>query len=302
MKIKKLTIKDVINFLNSKNHKIISSNSQTIENFNSINSSIKGELTFCSVTGKEGMKLIKNSKASLILCPIELKDKFPSTKKNLIFTENPRLEFIKCMKKFVNFKIPLGIDDSAVVRTKKIGKNVYIGPLSYIAKNVIIGDNTKIDGNVFIYDNVKIGKNVIIHAASVIGTDGFGYERTQEMKLEKFPHIGGVKIMDDVEIGSNSCIDKGTLHNTIIGSGTKIDNLVHIAHNVKIGKNCAIIANSFIGGSCIIEDDVHVAMSVTVRDKIKIGKQAFIGMGSVVIKNVNEKEIIVGNPGRSIKK
>ena len=96
---------------------------------------------------------------------------------------------------------------------------------------------------------MTVGKNVIIHSNTVIGADGFGYQRNKDGSFEKFPHIGGVIIEDHVEIGANTCIDRGALGNTIIRNGAKIDNLVHIAHNVVIGQNTAVIANAMIGGS-----------------------------------------------------
>jgi len=114
---------------------------------------------------------------------------------------------------------------------------------------VVIGNGTRVYSGVQIHDQVRIGRNVVLKSGCVIGSDGFGFERNDEGTFEKFPHVGGVVIKDDVEIGGNTCVDRGTLSNTIIGKGTKIDNLVHIAHNVVVGKNCAIIALACLGGS-----------------------------------------------------
>ncbi len=147
----------------------------------------------------------------------------------------------------------------------------------------------------------KIGKNVIVKQGAVIGTDGFGFERCVK-RLIRFPSLGGIVIGDNVEIGADTCIDRGTLGDTVIGDGTKIDNLVHIGHNAKIGKHCLIVANVLIGGSAVIGDECFIGASAVIRDGIKIGKRAFVGMGAVVVKDVAEGETVVGNPAKPIKK
>lgn len=205
------------------------------------------------------------------------------------------------MKHYVYADNDEGIHPTAVIESKISGKNVYIGPFVYIGKNVTIGNNCKINSNVSIYGNTVIGNNVIVDSCTVIGADGFGFEKNNSGKWEKFPHIGGVEIHDDVEIGANTCIDRGTLENTVIGKGTKIDNLVHIAHNVTIGTNCVVIAQSLIAGSCVIEDNAYIAMSVCVRNGIKIGKNSVVGMGAVVTKNVSPNITVFGVPAKPIK-
>lgn len=137
---------------------------------------------------------------------------------------------------------------------------------------------------------------------TVIGADGFGYARAEDGTLVKMPHRGNVVIEENVEIGCNTCIDRAVEGSTVIGAGTKIDNLVHIAHGVKIGKNCIIVAGSVIGGSCEIGDNVYIGIGAMIKNKIRIGKNAFIGMGAVVTKDVPEGATIVGNPGREHKK
>ena len=137
---------------------------------------------------------------------------------------------------------------------------------------------------------------------TTIGGTGFGYEKNTDGEFELFPHIGGVRIEKNVDIGANTCIDRGTLGNTIIGAGSKIDNLVHIAHNVKIGRNCAIIAHSMIGGSTVINDNCWVAPSACVRDGISIGSNSIIGLGSVVVKPIPDNEVWAGNPARKFEK
>jgi UDP-3-O-[3-hydroxymyristoyl] glucosamine N-acyltransferase len=176
-----------------------------------------------------------------------------------------------------------------------IGDNVKIFPLVYIGNEVEIGDNTVIYPNSVILDRTKIGKDVRIFPGVVIGSDGFGYHPV-DGKLEAIPHIGKVVIGDNVDIGAHSMIDRGTLRDTVIGKGTKIDNSVHIAHNVEIGKNVIILAQTGIAGSSMIGDNVIVAGQVGIADHIKIGSGAKIAAKSGVARNIEKEEIVFGYP------
>ncbi len=296
----KIKVSDVISFVKSKYY-LNDHNKEILIRFNSIDLAKKGDIVFISSNNLNAIKILKKSNASLILCPIELKKEIKTSKSTIIFVDNPRLWFLRCLQKFFPKEKIDSIDSTSIVKTKLIGNNFSLGPFCYISKNVVIGNNVTIFGNVFIHENVVIGNNVIINASTTIGSDGFGYERNSKKRLEKFPHIGKVEIHDDVEIGSNTCIDRGTLGSTVIGSGTKIDNLVHIAHNVIIGKNCAIVANSLLGGSCVIGDNAYISMSSTIRDSIKIGNSAIVGMGSVVVKNVLANTTVYGVSAKPVK-
>jgi UDP-3-O-[3-hydroxymyristoyl] glucosamine N-acyltransferase len=300
--LKPLTsVGEIVSFLDTKNHSIKNIR-EKIVGFKSLSSAKKGDATFCQARGKNGQSKIFSSNASLIICHTSLRNKVRKTNSNLIFVDKPRLWFLRCMKKFIVSDILYDIHPTSVVESTKIGRNVHIGPFVYVGKKVAIGENTIIHGNVTIYNNTCIGNNVIIDSSTVIGADGFGFEKNDSMQWEKFPHVGGIEIHDNVEIGANVCIDRGTLDNTIIGEGTKIDNLVHVAHNVRVGRNCIVVAQSLLGGSCILGDNVHVAMSASIRDGVKIGKNAVIGMGSVVTKDVSDNTVVIGVPARPYKK
>jgi len=298
---KSIRLSDILSFLDNPRCLLRNDRESLITGVNSICNSNLGDITFCTYIGKKGVDLIRSSKASAIICQEFLKDELVGISSDLIFVNNPRLSFLRIMKLFHQEKQTNGIHKTSIVESKNIGHDVYVGPFSYISKDVIIGDNTMIMGNVHIYDKTSIGKNVRIESGTVIGSDGFGFEKNENNVYEFFPHIGGVEIHDDVDIGTNVCIDKGVFENTVISEGTKIDNLVHVAHNVKIGKNCLIVAHVVLGGSCILEDNVHVAMSAVIRDGgIVIGKNSLIGMGSVVTKNIPENSTVIGIPAKPI--
>jgi len=249
-------------------------------------------------SNREPKKYLDNSKASIIIVPKKLQsysDSFPP-KKTIILTDNPMLLFSRIARDlFVKMPEP-GIHNSAYIHPEAIiGQNVHIGAFCYIGK-CSIGANTIILNNVTIEDEVSIGENVYIKNGARIGQTGFGFVKNEKGEWEKFPQIGNVIIQDNVEIGANTCIDGGALSTTTIDYGTKIDNLVEIAHNVQIGKNCIITGNVSIAGSCIIEDDIWIGPSVTINNGLKIGSNSFISMGSVIIKNVPPNSDVIGNP------
>lgn len=186
------------------------------------------------------------------------------------------------------------IAKTADVRTIEIGSFVTIGENSFIGEGCEIGDGVRIGRNVVIkkftvlhpncvvYDNVQIGSHCVVHAGAVIGAEGFGYIRDENGEYHQFPQIGTVLIEDNVEIGANSCVDRGALGETRIGEGTKIDNLVQIAHNVQIGKRVVIAAMSGVSGSSVIGDDVVIAGQVGIADHVTIRKGTTIGAKSAV--------------------
>lgn len=180
----------------------------------------------------------------------------------------------------------------------KIGEGSQIYPQVYIGKGVKIGKNCKIDSGARIYDYCIIGDNCVIHSNTVIGGDGFGFQPTPE-GFKKIPQLGNVIIEDDVEIGSNCSIDRATIGSTIIGKGTKIDNLIQIAHNVKIGRNNVIASQTGIAGSTIVGDWNQIGGQVGIVGHIKIGSQVKIQAQSGVNSHVNDKETVYGSPAIS---
>ena len=177
----------------------------------------------------------------------------------------------------------------------KIGDNTQIFPHVYIGKGVKIGKNCKIDSGARIYDYCIVGDNCVIHSNTVVGGDGFGFQPTAE-GFKKIPQLGNVIIEDDVEIGSNCSIDRATIGSTIIGRGTKIDNLIQIAHNVKIGQNNVIAAQAGIAGSTVIGDWNQIGGQVGIVGHIKIGNQVKIQAQSGVNSSAKDGEILYGSP------
>jgi UDP-3-O-[3-hydroxymyristoyl] glucosamine N-acyltransferase len=184
-----------------------------------------------------------------------------------------------------------------VSSSAKIGKDVRLSPFVYIGDNVIIGSETFIYPNVTILDDVTIGKHVVIGSGSVIGAEGFGYEKTGEV-YKRIPHKGKVIIEDDVEIGSNVTIARAKKDETRVGAGTKIDCLVHIGHNVKIGKNCIIIAQVGIGGSAKLGTNVILAGQVGIKDHVEIGDNSIVYAKSALFKSIPPNSKYSGIPAR----
>ena len=205
---------------------------------------------------------------------------------NYVIVNKPRVEF----KKLLDILYPDEINNEPI-----LGQNVVIG------NNVTIGYNLKIGHNTVILDNTIIGNNVTIGCNNTIGGIGFGYEKDEFGEYKLIKHIGNVVINDGVEIGNNTCIDRGVIGSTIIGENCKIDNLVHIAHGVNIGKNSLIIANSMIAGSVTIGENVWVAPSTSIINGISIGNNSMTGIGALIIKEIKDSELHIGSPAKKYK-
>ena len=177
-----------------------------------------------------------------------------------------------------------------------IGNGVVLYPHVVIGDGAQIGDNSVLYPSVVINHHVNIGQRVRIHSGSVLGGDGFGYVMDGG-KHRKVPQVGTVIIEDDVEIGANVCIDRATMGATRVGAGTKIDNLVQVAHNVQIGRNCILCGQVGLSGSVIIEDDAVLAGQAGLRDHVKIGKGATIGAQGGIMHDVKAGDFVTGSPG-----
>jgi UDP-3-O-[3-hydroxymyristoyl] glucosamine N-acyltransferase len=222
---------------------------------------------------------------------------------NYLEVNQPRHYFLSVLKLLYPDQSVSGVSGSAkIFKDVQLGKGISIGENVVIESGASVGDNVKIGHNTVIHANTIIGNNVIIGSNCTIGGQGFGYQKNEQGEYEPLPHIGNVVIEENVEIGNNVCIDRAVLSSTILKRNVKVDNLVHVAHNVVVDENSLLIANSMIGGSTIIGKNVWVAPSASIINKTEIGDDAVIGMGAVIIKKVEPRTIVAGNPGKFLKK
>lgn len=271
----------------------------------------ESDVTF--VMDERRLKMAEASDAIAVIAPRNLTSEI----KTMLYVDDPRSAFGRAMELYDWRRLPMpGIErdahvaQSAMVHARAyVGAGAVIGEKAFISEGAVIGANSYIgDGaeigkdtiiypNVTIYAHCIIGSKVIIHSGTVIGADGFGYQ-PGENGWQKIPHLGYVIIEDDVEIGANTCIDRGTSGTTLIGQGTKIDNLVQIAHNVKVGKNSLIIALVGIAGSVEIGNNVIVAGQTGILDHVKIADNCKFAVRSGVTKDSVEGESYSGYPAQ----
>ncbi|MFQ5952069.1 MAG: UDP-3-O-(3-hydroxymyristoyl)glucosamine N-acyltransferase [Candidatus Omnitrophota bacterium] len=253
-----------------------------------------GDLTFAF--SEEEFKQVEASTASCVLTTMEA----PSLSKTSLRIKDPKLAMTVIYNAMLELTPPAKsvIHPSAVIaESASLGENVSIGANCVIGKNVKIGSGTVLYPNVTVYDNVVIGSKVIIHSGAVIGADGYGFI-PKDGRIYKVPQMGSVIIEDDVEIGANTCVDRGTFTDTVIGKGSKLDNLVQIAHNVKLGKNVLVAGQSGIAGSSTVGDNTMMGGSVGISDHVNVGKNVKIGARTGVHGHVKDNEVIFGYPFR----
>lgn len=291
---------------------------------------LSDENTLALALGEDQIENLAKSKAKAALVPLGVQIDGLTT----IEVERPRLAMMKLLNLFyVAPEVNKGVHPTATVHeTAKLGENVQIGPNVVISHDAVIGDNTKILANSYIGGGAKIGKNcffhsgvnigdrvqvgndVILHHGVSLGADGFSFvtenpdnieqarkegtikEENIQQVIFKIPSIGSVVIGNNVEIGANTAIDRGTIENTTIGDNTKIDDLVMIGHNCKVGRGCLIVSQVGIAGSCEIGDRVVIAGQAGLADHISIGSDSIVTAKAGVTKSFPEKSIIVGIP------
>lgn len=283
-----------------------------ITGISGIKESKEGDITF--LANSKYFSLALTTKASAIITSRE----HIEFNKPLIKTDNPSIAFTKVASLISSGGIKQieGIHPTAIISKKaKLGKNVAVGAYVVIEGSVevkddtvilcgcYLGPNTKLGKNCLIYPHVsirektEIGDRVIIHSGAVIGSDGFGFAIVRGIQ-EKIPQIGSVLIEDDVEIGANATIDRARFDKTIIGKGTKIDNLVQIGHNVVTGKNCIIVAQAGVAGSATLGDEVIIAGQAGIVGHITVGDKAIVAGKAGVTKSVPANAKVSGYPAK----
>lgn len=277
----------------------------------------KGDLTFLYLSHYE--KFFASTGASAIL----VKPDFNKTRSDISYIEvdAPEKAFASVIINFFSPEFKLdGIDKTAFIDpSSSLGNNAALGKNVVIGANCVIGDNVKVFHNTVLLDNVevgdnsilfqnisvrencKIGKRVIIHPGAVIGADGFGYQKDGKGVYHKVPQIGNVVIEDDVEIGANSTIDRAAIGSTIIKKGSKIDNLVQIAHNVSVGSNTVMSAQSGVSGSVKIGNNSILAGQVGIAGHLEIGDNVILVAQSGVSKSLTKPGMYFGTPAKEFK-
>ena len=288
----------------------------TIETIASLSEAAPGTLTFAN--DPQYFPQVEQTAAAAVIVPQNFPGKSPAA---LLFAANVDDALDQALLLFTpqNTSTAVGIAESACIApSADIGKNVNIAAHVTVGENSIIGESTVIQpgcvignhvkigancqlgANVVINNNCVLGNNIIIHPNATIGADGFGY-RLVNGKHKKIPHIGTVVVEDDVEIGANSCIDRAKFGKTVIGRGTKIDNLVQIGHNVQIGENCIIVSQAGIAGSCRLGQYVVLGGQVGLKDHIEIGDRCQVAAQCGVMSDVEPDSVIGGTPHRPLK-
>lgn len=255
-------------------------------------------LAFAKLVEPEFLARIETVKDVAVIVPLDA----PGAKLPFLRVENPRRAFAKLAEHFFVPRYEPGIHPSAVIdESADIDSSASVGPFCVIGPNCKIGARTALKSHVTLSRNVIIGDDCVIWSHAVIGDDGFGIERSQQGVQKRLPHFGGVVLGNGVHIGNMAAIVSGTIEPTTIGDGTMVDNLVHIAHNCRIGQNCQIIACAEVSGSVIIDDNVTLGPNSSVIQKISIGANSISGVGTVIIKSVPENVVVAGVPGRVLR-
>ncbi len=287
---------DIARFLNRE----LCGDDVEINGFSSLSNMVEGTVVFAKKYSKDFSDVLKAATSILAIVCGEYKGKLTVP---YIISANPRLDYLRIVSEFFAEKdIKSGIHPSAVIEDGAIiGKNVSIGAHCYIASKVVIGDNTTILPNCSLYGKVIIGRDCYIKPGVVIGGPGFGFEKDENGIPVHFPHTGEVIIGDDVYIGANTTIDRGTIDATVIEDHVKIDNLVHIAHNCKIGANTIITGGAFVSGGVQVGKNVWIAPNSSIHQQVKIGDNSKVGIGAVILKNVKDGDTVFGNPAKILK-
>lgn len=256
---------------------------QILKGISNITSVDSGTLKFSRVSSSEYLK-------GVIIGPGD------SRGETVLVSENPRLDF--CIA--LNFLLDSG---RLAIPTKEtfIHPDCYVAESAILEEGVTIGAYSIIEHGVIIHRNTRIGEKCIIRANSVIGAQGFGFEQDSSGNWIRFPHLGSVDIGNNVEIGALNSVCVGSLENTVIGSGVKTDNLVHIAHNCSIGDNSILTACAELSGGVSLGENVWIGPNSTVTEKVSIERDALIGIGSLVRENVAAGTIVAGSPAKFLR-
>ncbi len=267
-----------------------------VDYFAALSQAAPHTISFCSFDGKDDPARragdISASGASLIFADRRLASHIsPGEEQLVILHDEPKIAFIRLLT---------AMSDPVVPKFRQsFPADTYVGPNVVVEEGVELGRQVELVGNIYVYANTRIGDHVLIKPGAVIGGEGYEQSPDKFGRLHLMPHLGGVIIEENVMIGSCTCVDRGVFGHTIIKSGARIDNLVHIAHNVVVGHNSLVIANAMIGGSTIIGDNTRIAPSASLLNSIRIGDNCIVGMASAVLRDVPSNDVVYGVPAKS---
>lgn len=248
-------------------------------------------LSFAKGHSDERLAAVAQSQSSIILLePQALQSLTKPAAASLIAVADPRREFARVANEFFSPMGPAGIAAGAVVaETAVVGRGTYIGPGAYVADGVVIGEHCVVGANAVVLQGTVIGESTSIGPNTTIGHVGFRYSREDDGSVVPVPHYGGVRIGSRVEIGANTCIDRGTLDDTVVEDEVKIDNLVHIAHNCRIRRGAFVIATAILCGGVEVGERAWVAPNASIREQLRIGADATVGLAATVTRDVADR-------------
>lgn len=292
-------IDDIVNIIKGFNieYKTLCTNQQVLLGVS--NGLLKVDETVCFVECIKNIKEFEGMKSALILTNND-QDQFYGF--NIIYVEDARFTFIKLLEFLQTKGFLKGFSSTIGFEKQYISQKASIHPSVIFEENVVVEDNCVVSAGCVLKNGTYIGKNTIVRENCTIGCDGIALYKAKNGEVLRFPHVAGVYIANDVEIGAGCVIVRGTLANSVINENTVIGNLSNIGHGVKIGKKVWISVGAMVGGNSVIEDNTTIGLSVSIKDNVFIANGSTIGMGSVVTKSIKETTTVFGNPAKSIRR
>lgn len=292
-----VSLNEIIKYLEEHGiaYKYYGDNNCSVEGFSSLNKYKENTITWC-----KNSKYIPNEDKTykLVICSKDLKEYF----NNCICVGDSKNVFFSIVDYFWGEDVQSSSigEGTYISENVSVGKNVIIGHNCVLDGDIIIGDNSRIFNNVVMVNKICIGEKCIIHSGTVLGHDDFSYTEDTNHNKKMIKHYGGVDIGANVFIGSNCVINRGTIDDTIVKDGAKIDAFCHISHNCVVGKNCSLISGTRLYGSTTVNDNAYIASAI-VKNQLSIGDNSIVGMGSVVLDDVEDNIVVAGIPAKRIK-
>ncbi len=301
--MRKILVREVVSYLKSEKIEIKAEGNREIwfDSYSSLDSLTDRKITWVKYWAGDTIKKLEGKKETVIIGRFEDAPE-PVNGSCHILCEDPKMCYFKVLRHFFMEKKDAVIAETAIIKTMRIGSGCSVGEYSILGNDVVLGNDVTIGSHVILQGKVEVGSHCLIASGTIIGKAGFGYYRNQEGHMEQVPHLGGVTIGDYVEIGANTCIDCGTLDNTVIGSYCKIDNLCHIGHNVRLSQDVMVVAGSVICGSCVIGKGSYISPGAVIKNQTYVGEGSFVGMQTAVIRDMKPQSSVFGVPGKPFKR